>query len=407
MSNQWKWIVRLSILLLFSGVFGLLLSGTTYAASKDAPVEGQVNRLTQTSKIYGKITDMDGFPVKDVNVNIKMYTFEGSEIATKTVKSNSKGEYSFETTVSDESIYIRIRPVAKGYLETDNNYISYYLMPGETMEFNFYLYEPSTIVGKVTDQSGKPVVGAVIKATTVSQSVKTDKQGNYAITGIDNYALNEITLQVDAKGYVLYTTNVSPGIGRTMKFNIVLQDATDVSGLVQDEQGRPVAGATVAIYNLKTKTDNQGKYSMDRLPPGTSTISVEADGYIKQTIRVTLVKGPNNTFDFILKSNVDKTPPVTKYSLVPLTEVSNGKQYINGFNFKLKATDEVNGSGLKMTQYRINGGEWLTFTVPIKIYAPDVKTVEYFSTDVAGNQEKINKMDFVNGKFEGAGSYPY
>jgi len=356
--------------------------------------------------IYGKITDMDDFPVKDVNVNIKMHTFEGSEIATKTVKTNSKGEYSFETTIS-ESIYIIIRPIAKGYLGTINNYNNFYLFPGETTELNFVLYEPSTIVGKVTDQSGKPVVGAVISATTVSQSVKTDKEGNYAITGIDNYAYNEITIQVDAKGYVLYTTNTFPDIGKTMKLNIVLQDAADVSGLVQDEQGRPVAGATVSIYNLKTITDKQGKYSINRLSPGSSMISVEADGYIKQTIRGTLVKGPNNTFDFILKSNVDKTPPVTKYNLVPLTEVSNGKQYINGFNFKLKATDEVNGSGLKMTQYRINGGEWITFTVPIKIYAPDVKTVEYFSTDVAGNQEKINKMDFVNGKFEGAGSYLY
>ncbi|UPK46207.1 carboxypeptidase-like regulatory domain-containing protein [Paenibacillus pabuli] len=406
MSNQWKWMIRLSVFLIFFGVCGLLHSGSTYAASKNASAEGQVNHLAQTSKIYGKITDMDDFPVKDVNVSIKMHTFEGSEIATKTVKTNSKGEYSFETTIG-ESIYIIIRPVAKGYLGTINNYNNFYLFPGETTELNFVLYEPSTIVGKVTDQSGKPVVGAVIKATTVSQSVKTDKEGNYAITGIDNYADNEITIQVDAKGYVLYTTNAFPGIGKTMKLNIVLQDAADVSGLVQDEQGRPVAGAMVSIYNLKTITDKQGKYSINRLSPGSSMISVEADGYIKQTIRVTLVKGPNNTFDFILKSNVDKTPPVTKYNLVPLTEVSNGKQYINGFNFKLKATDEVNGSGLKMTQYRINGGEWITFTVPIKIYAPDVKTVEYFSTDVAGNQEKINKMDFVNGKFEGAGSYPY
>lgn len=407
MSNQWKWIVRLSVLLLFSGVFGLLLSGTTYAASKDASVEGQVNQLAQISRVFGKITDMDGFPVKDANVNIKMYTFENSEIATKTIKTNSKGEYNFETTLS-EGIRINISTVAKGYLDTNKNYISYYLIPGETRAFNFSLYEPATVVGKVTDQSGKPVVGAVIKVTTVSQSVKTDKDGNYAITGINPYSASDIMVSVDADGYVPYTKYLFLYTGGvTEKLNITLQEAAKVSGLVQDEQGRPVAGATVSINNLKMITDKQGKYSMDRLSPGTSTISVEADGYIKQTIRVTLVKGPNNAFDFILKSNVDKTPPVTKYALVPLTEVSNGKQYINGFNFKLKATDEVNGSGLKMTQYRINGGEWLTFTIPIKIYAPDVKTVEYFSTDVAGNQEKINKMDFVNGKFEGAGSYPY
>lgn len=406
MSIQWKWMIRLSVFLLFLGVCGLLLSGTTYAASKDAFAEGQVNQLAQISRVFGKITDMDGFPVKDANVNIKMYTFENSEIATKTIKTNSKEEYNFETTLS-EGIRINISTVAKGYLDTNKNYISYYLIPGETREFNFSLYEPATVVGKVTDQSGKPVVGAVIKVTTVSQSVKTDKDGNYAITGINPYSAPEIVISVDADGYVPYTKYLFLYTGVTEKLNITLQEAAKVSGLVQDEQGRPLAGATVSINNLKMITDKQGKYSMDRLSPGISIISVEADGYINQTIRVTLVKGPNNTFDFILKSNVDKTPPVTKYALVPLTEISNGKQYINGFNFKLKATDEVKGSGLKMTQYRINGGEWITFTGPIKIYAPDVKTVEYFSTDVAGNQEKINKMDFVNGKYEGAGSYPY
>ncbi|CAM3066761.1 carboxypeptidase regulatory-like domain-containing protein [Paenibacillus taichungensis] len=406
MSIQWKWMIRLSVFLLFFGVCGLLHSGTTYAASKNASAEGQVNQLAQISRVFGKITDMDGFPVKDANVNIKMYTFENSEIATKTIKTNSKGEYNFETTLS-EGIRINISTVAKGYLDTNKNYISYYLIPGETREFNFSLYEPATVVGKVTDQSGKPVVGAVIKVTTVSQSVKTDKDGNYAITGINPYSAPDIVVSVDADGYVPYTKYLFLYTGVTEKLNITLQEAAKVSGLVQDEQGRPLAGATVSINNLKMITDKQGKYSMDRLSPGISIISVEADGYINQTIRVTLVKGPNNTFDFILKSNADKTPPVTKYALVPLTEISNGKQYINGFNFKLKATDEVKGSGLKMTQYRINGGEWITFTGPIKIYAPDVKTVEYFSTDIAGNQEKINKMDFVNGKYEGAGSYPY
>ncbi|MDR9745052.1 carboxypeptidase-like regulatory domain-containing protein [Paenibacillus taichungensis] len=403
MSSQWKWMVRLSVFLLFSGMLGLLHSETTYAASKDASVREMGNRPAQTAFIIGKITDNDGFPVKDVNVHITQET--GGE-QKQIVKTDSKGDFRFETAIS-ESTDFSIKALAKGYLDSGKNFSYINLNPGGTEVVNLVIFEPATIVGKVTDQSGKPVVGAVIKATTVSQFVKTDREGNYAISGIDNYAYNEITIQVDAKGYVFYTRYLSVGTGSTTTLNIVLQDAADVSGLVQDEQGRPVAGATVSLDNFKTKTDKQGKYSIIRLRPESSTISVEADGYIKQTIRVTLVKGPNNTYDFILKSNVDKTPPVTKYALVPLTEVSNGKQYINGFNFKLKATDEVDGSGLKMTQYRINGGEWITFTGPIKIYAPDVKTVEYFSTDVAGNQEKINKMDFVNGKFEGAGSYPY
>ncbi|MFB8373517.1 carboxypeptidase-like regulatory domain-containing protein [Paenibacillus taichungensis] len=403
MSIQWKWMIRLSVFLLFFGVCGLLHSETTYASSKDASVREMGNRFAQTAYIIGQITDHDGFPVKDVNVHITQQT--GGE-QKQIVKTDSKGDFRFETAIGESSDF-SIKAVAKGYLDSGMNFSYVTLNPGDTKVVNLVLFEPATIVGTVTDQSGKPIVGAIVKATTVSQTVKTDKNGNYAITGINAYQTTNIDVEINANDYVPYTKYVTVSYGTTNKLNFYLQEAAAVNGVVIDESGKGIIGAKVTINGLQTTTYKQGKYSINRLSPGLSTISVEADGYIKQTIRVTLVKGPNNTFDFFLKSNVDKTPPVTKYALVPLTEVSNGKQYINGFNFKLKATDEVNGSGLKMTQYRINGGEWITFTGPIKIYAPDVKTVEYFSTDVAGNQEKINKMDFVNGKFEGAGSYPY
>ncbi|SEN25293.1 MULTISPECIES: carboxypeptidase-like regulatory domain-containing protein [unclassified Paenibacillus] len=403
MSIQWKWMIRLSVFLLFSGVFGLLHSETTYAASKDASVREMGNRFAQTAYIIGQITDLDGFPVKDVNVHITQQT--GGE-QKQIVKTDSKGDFRFETAIG-ESTDFSIKAVAKGYLDSGMNFSYVTLNPGDTKVVNLVLFEPATIVGTVTDQSGKPIVGAIVKATTVSQTIKTDKDGNYAITGINAYQTTNIDVEVNANDYVPYTKYVTVSYGTTNKLNFYLQEAAAVNGVVIDESGKGIIGAKVTINGLQTTTDKQGKYTMKQQLPGPSTISVEADGYIKQTIRVTLVKGPNNNFDFILKSNVDKTAPITKYALIPLTEVSNGKQYINGFNFKLKATDEVNGSGLKMTQYRINGGQWITFTGPIKIYAPDVKTVEYFSTDIAGNQEKINKMDFVNGKYEGAGSYPY
>ncbi|QLG41414.1 carboxypeptidase regulatory-like domain-containing protein [Paenibacillus sp. E222] len=403
MSIQWKWMIRLSVFLLFSGVFGLLHSETTYAASKDASVREMGNRFAQTAYIIGQITDLDGFPVKDVNVHITQQT--GGE-QKQIVKTDSKGDFRFETAIG-ESTDFSIKAVAKGYLDSGMNFSYVTLNPGDTKVVNLVLFEPATIVGTVTDQSGKPIVGAIVKATTVSQTIKTDKDGNYAITGINAYQTTNIDVEVNANDYVPYTKYVTVSYGTTNKLNFYLQEAAAVNGVVIAESGKGIIGAKVTINGLQTTTDKQGKYTMKQQLPGPSTISVEADGYIKQTIRVTLVKGPNNNFDFILKSNVDKTAPITKYALIPLTEVSNGKQYINGFNFKLKATDEVNGSGLKMTQYRINGGQWITFTGPIKIYAPDVKTVEYFSTDIAGNQEKINKMDFVNGKYEGAGSYPY
>ncbi|MFC9707959.1 carboxypeptidase-like regulatory domain-containing protein [Paenibacillus sp. NPDC056933] len=382
----------------------MMHSGTSYADPKDTSVKETVNQLAQGVRITGKVTDSHGFAVKDVSVHIMQ---QPAGTSTQTVKTDSKGEFRFETTISASTDF-SIKAIAKGYLlETGMNSGYVTLEPGDTKVVNLVLFEPATIVGTVTDQSGKPIVGAIVKATTVSQTVKTDKNGNYAITGINAYHTTNIDVEVNANDYVPYTKYVTVYYGTTDKLNFYLQEAAAVNGVVIDEGGKGIIGAKVTINGFQTTTDKQGKYTMKQQLPGLITISVEADGYIKQTIRVTLVKGPKNTFDFILKSNTDKTPPVTKYALVPLTEISNGKPYINGFNFKLKAEDEVNGSGLKMIQYRINGGQWITFTEPIKIYAPDVKTVEYFSTDVAGNQEKINIMDFVNGKFEGAGPYRY
>ncbi|NOU98760.1 OmpL47-type beta-barrel domain-containing protein [Paenibacillus planticolens] len=104
---------------------------------------------------------------------------------------------------------------------------------------------------------------------------------------------------------------------------------------------------------------------------------------------------------------IDKVAPVTMYRLDPLTEKdSKGNTYIKGFMLTLQAADNGGGSGVKATQYRINGGLWFPYTGPFTIYAGTTHLVEYFSTDQAGNAESpINKMDFDKGIFTGAGKF--
>ncbi|WP_162848572.1 carboxypeptidase regulatory-like domain-containing protein [Paenibacillus nanensis] len=103
----------------------------------------------------------------------------------------------------------------------------------------------------------------------------------------------------------------------------------------------------------------------------------------------------------------DGVAPVTKFRLIPVYAMTNtGRPYIKGFTVSLLALDNEEGSGVSTTQYRINGGGWMVYTAPFEITAGIAKTVEYFSTDHAGNSEMpINTMDFVKGTFEGAGSY--
>jgi hypothetical protein len=104
---------------------------------------------------------------------------------------------------------------------------------------------------------------------------------------------------------------------------------------------------------------------------------------------------------------VDTIAPITKYHFDPIYETpSSGIRYIKGYTTTLRATDNVSGSGVKTTQYRINGGTWIVYTSPFTFYAGATHIVEYFSTDNAGNLENpMNVMDFDKGKFTGAGKF--
>nr|WP_256332345.1 carboxypeptidase-like regulatory domain-containing protein [Paenibacillus sp. CF095] len=370
-----------------------MYSGVSYAADPS----------TQ-AKISGKVTDLEGFPIQDATIKYSL-RYQGEETE-KSVKTDSTGSYSILESVQD---YTEISFIieAEGYV-TDRHRNTYYLSEGEQILVNFELYEPSTIVGSVTDQTGKPIPDALVKVTgALDRPVKTDQKGRYAVTGLDFDYNPNIAIWVDSADYMLYEQDrLNVQAGKTLIVDVVLTEAAHVRGKVVDEAGNPVSGAKVNAGGLATTTtDAQGNYFIKRVPTGTITITGEAAGYLKSTQNIPLVQGDHNTFNIVLKKDADITPPVTKYRLVPITDTVNGKVYIKGFTFRLQATDEVKGSGVKTTQYRINGGAWNTYEGPVKFYAPDVKVVEYYSTDVAGNQEKYNKMDFVNGTFEGAGSY--
>ena len=59
------------------------------------------------------------------------------------------------------------------------------------------------------------------------------------------------------------------------------------------------------------------------------------------------------------------------------------------------ADDGACASGLARTEYRIDGGAWTAYSQPFTVSAPGAHTVEYRSTDVAGNQEPPRQVSFT------------
>jgi hypothetical protein len=84
-------------------------------------------------------------------------------------------------------------------------------------------------------------------------------------------------------------------------------------------------------------------------------------------------KGVTRSLEF----KMDTTAPVTTAT-------------VDGSTVTFSAVDGV--SGLSSTKYRIDGGEWTVYEGAFKVKGRGTRTVEYYSTDVAGNVEEVKTI---------------
>ncbi|PYI53736.1 glycosyl hydrolase family 18 protein [Paenibacillus flagellatus] len=85
----------------------------------------------------------------------------------------------------------------------------------------------------------------------------------------------------------------------------------------------------------------------------------------------------------------DGKPPVTSHALESAQPANGGGWYGSDVTVKLTARD--NRSGPVSTEYRVNGGEWTAYTGPF-VLSDGAYTVEYRSTDGAGNREAVRSV---------------
>jgi|GEM_PF-1273408 len=91
--------------------------------------------------------------------------------------------------------------------------------------------------------------------------------------------------------------------------------------------------------------------------------------------------------------SVDIVAPVTKSTFTPV--ITPPRNRVTALKVTLTATDDH--SGVERTEYRMNGGAWVTYTAAFTIQAATSHTLEWRSIDIAGNVEKTWFADFDKG----------
>jgi len=83
---------------------------------------------------------------------------------------------------------------------------------------------------------------------------------------------------------------------------------------------------------------------------------------------------------------IDKTKASTTHSLSPSSPNDNNGWYIGNVTITLNANDNI--SGVNITKYKIDDGNWKKYTKPIKVINNGEHTIKYYSVDNAGNEEE-------------------
>ena len=184
--------------------------------------------------------------------------------------------------------------------------------PGGTVRGVELVLQPARHVrGMVQDADGRPATDLQVTLThtsspvgedgfkrrlVIDERVVTDAQGRFAFTD-----LPAVTLQVsvDDRSHLPWSRTLLPGDDDV---EVRLDRGGLVRGLVCDDEGRPLEGATVrAPRVLPRVTDAQGHFEMSGLDPDlTHVLHVLADGHALQVRTLAFDHGPVAETVFVL-----------------------------------------------------------------------------------------------------------
>ncbi|HEX7103550.1 MAG TPA: putative glycoside hydrolase [Nitrolancea sp.] len=121
---------------------------------------------------------------------------------------------------------------------------------------------PNTVHGTITSSADhSPVVGATVNAVVGSQSVgstTTNDRGEFELADVPEGA----SLAVAADNFAGDTANLD----RRTTLNFQLRPDV-LTGVVKDAQGKPIAGALVAVGDSYTRTNADGGYRLKDVEP--------------------------------------------------------------------------------------------------------------------------------------------
>ena len=178
----------------------------------------------------------------------------------------------------------------------------------------------SIVWGTVTGPEGGPVGGAIVWLLQSGQlfymPTSTDAEGRYGLQSYITPSQGQLSVMVFHPDYELKIAPVAADAGRLVQLDVALGRAAQLGGIVRDEEGQPVAGATIAVEGpalgpavwafytylpnprAPFTTKDDGEYAFAYLPPGAYQVTATLKGYVIAKQKVQVTRGGEQRCDF-------------------------------------------------------------------------------------------------------------
>lgn len=254
------------------------------------------------ASVSGKVADGEGKPVSDKELEAKLASIEGWKNPPGVrCEPDANGNYTLKRLSPGENIISVVR--AHYYPGEAYQSKTLTLKSGEHKSgVDFVLSKDNfkTIKGKVNDEeTSEPVEGITVYASVIADNGesfsfdtgKTDANGEFTISNLVLSSKGtKLQFQLQAKEKYITTYHTRP-INEEY-YTLTIKKGGQISGVVVDEQGQPIAGAQVypvrlyssSPYPMKDKTvtsGDDGRFSYDQLDPMDYRFHAKMEGYLE------------------------------------------------------------------------------------------------------------------------------
>jgi hypothetical protein len=191
--------------------------------------------------------------------------------------------------------------------------------------------------------------------------------------GATNITMRSITVQ-DVPPVAVFT--VVPSIGNSSTdFTVDASSSYDLED-------------SIGVLQVRWDWENDGIWDTAWSTTKTSTHSYLTGG--DYTIRLQVKDSSNLTGEAVLNVSVDDQSPTTIATLTGT--IGDNGWYVSAVGIDLSSSDLK--SGVDVTKYRIDGGSWLTYSGTLSVSTTGLHTIDFNSTDLAGNAETTKSVIF-------------